>query len=377
MKKELATAILIAAYILVILYVCFRQIRSSRTGFEPLVPYTHNRIAETAPPDPARSAAASGTAERGAALPPETAPSTKTTASDSAASAPTETATASQTAALSVSYPLNLNTATFEELCTLPGIGEVLARAILEYRTQNGAFYNLRQMLEVPGIGEKRFEAIAGLLYIETKSSLPAETAPPTETQTSDSAAPAPSEPAIAAATTTLSVTYPLNLNTATFEELCTLPGIGEVMARAILEYRTQNGAFYNRRQLLNVPGIGEQRLEAIADLVYIENEQPLPTEAPLVEQPEEPPAEPETEPPANHFINLNTATAEELMQLPGCDAETADAILELRSLIGMFHNPLEIVMAEEVSDAMYVQWSPYLAVDDEGGTQLPMQPVT
>ena len=75
---------------------------------------------------------------------------------------------------------------------------------------------------------------------------------------------------------TELIVNYPLNLNTATFEELCTLPEIGEVLAQAILDYRDEIGGFINREQLLKISGIGQYRYSAIAPLLMIENEQPL-----------------------------------------------------------------------------------------------------
>ncbi len=61
-----------------------------------------------------------------------------------------------------------------------------------------------------------------------------------------------------------------VNLNTATEEELITLPGIGEVYARRILDYRAKNGSFSSVDQLLNVPGIGQKRLEDILDLITI-----------------------------------------------------------------------------------------------------------
>jgi competence protein ComEA len=61
-----------------------------------------------------------------------------------------------------------------------------------------------------------------------------------------------------------------LNLNTATAEELETLPGIGPVLAASILDYREQNGPFTTVDELLDVSGIGEARLEDIRDLVTV-----------------------------------------------------------------------------------------------------------
>lgn len=58
------------------------------------------------------------------------------------------------------SGPINLNTATREELMTLNGIGAVKADAILAYRAENGAFQSVDQLLEVSGIGEKTLEKL-------------------------------------------------------------------------------------------------------------------------------------------------------------------------------------------------------------------------
>ena len=62
----------------------------------------------------------------------------------------------------------------------------------------------------------------------------------------------------------------PVNLNTATVEELDTLPGIGPVTAAAILAWRDANGPFTSVEQLGDVDGIGPARLEKLRDLVHV-----------------------------------------------------------------------------------------------------------
>lgn len=62
---------------------------------------------------------------------------------------------------------ININTATLEELITLPGVGETIARNIVDYRQAHGAFTTIEALNEVPGIGEKRLEQIRTYITLE------------------------------------------------------------------------------------------------------------------------------------------------------------------------------------------------------------------
>lgn len=66
------------------------------------------------------------------------------------------------------------------------------------------------------------------------------------------------------------SATAPVNLNTADEPALDALPGVGPATAAAILEHRGKVGGFTSVEQLLDVPGIGEAKLEALRDLVTV-----------------------------------------------------------------------------------------------------------
>jgi competence protein ComEA len=61
-----------------------------------------------------------------------------------------------------------------------------------------------------------------------------------------------------------------VNLNTATEDELDTLPRIGPAMAQRIIEWRSANGRFTSVEDLLAVPGIGDKMLESLRTLVTL-----------------------------------------------------------------------------------------------------------
>ena len=65
------------------------------------------------------------------------------------------------------SKKVNINTATQEELDTLPGIGPSIASKIIDYREQNGKFNSIEEIKEVSGIGEAKYEKIKASITIK------------------------------------------------------------------------------------------------------------------------------------------------------------------------------------------------------------------
>jgi competence protein ComEA len=64
----------------------------------------------------------------------------------------------------SPSAPVDLNSATLEQLEALPGIGPVTAQKILDYRQQHGAFHSVNELQGVPGIGPAHMAQLKGLV---------------------------------------------------------------------------------------------------------------------------------------------------------------------------------------------------------------------
>lgn len=83
-----------------------------------------------------------------------------TTGSSAADVAPSSSTVAATTARI------NINTATSEQLETLPGIGPTIAQRIIDYRTQYGTYSTVYDLLEVEGIGEKTLEKIINQITV-------------------------------------------------------------------------------------------------------------------------------------------------------------------------------------------------------------------
>lgn len=88
------------------------------------------------------------------------------TASPEASSGVNEAAVETTEAAEENAGKINLNTANAEMLEELPGIGEVLAQRILDYRAANGSFSTVEELLDIDGIGEKTYEKIKDFVEV-------------------------------------------------------------------------------------------------------------------------------------------------------------------------------------------------------------------
>ncbi|CAL8297296.1 unnamed protein product [Lota lota] len=148
---------------------------------------------------------------------------------------------------------LNINTATEEELMTLPGVNRTVAQNIVEYRDCIGGFKKVEDLALVSGIGATKLEIIKVEICVSSRTS---------SSQHSPSSLRKDLEH--------LSCTG-MNINTATPAQLLSIRGITEKIARNIVTYRTEHGPFKSIEDLVRVEHINCSLLDKIRFQVFVE----------------------------------------------------------------------------------------------------------
>jgi len=296
-----------------------------------------------------------------------------------------------------VEFPIDINLANAEELMLIDGVGTVTAEKIISYRNMYGYFSDYTQLMNVDGIGEKKLDNLMDYIYISEEwlevttaytsavSETTVLTTTPTtkktvaETVTVSKATTVTTEDIVIIneefiedteeeteeqteytnkeyeydlkfkfeeTTTTRYVNFPLELNTASVEDLMCIDGIGQQTARNIVNYAQQFG-FYSVEDLLNVNGIGNSKLAAIMPYVYVNSYMLPPKEETYYQESE---VFTETEPVIQN-VNVNTCGKSELMQLPGIDEALADRIITFREEIGGFLKIEELTLVEGMTN--------------------------
>ena len=118
------------------------------------------------------------------------------------------------------------------------------------------------------------------------------------------------------------------NINDATQSDLLGVKGIGKKTAHRILAYRGEKGAFKKMAELLAVPRVGKKTLERLVCSFYVPEEGPLPCAG--VEAAD-----------SVAKININTADAKRLSQLPGIGKRKAVRIIQHREKNGWFNSAM------------------------------------
>jgi competence protein ComEA len=171
----------------------------------------------------------------------------------------------------------DLNTADQKELAQVPGVGPKMAEAIVDHRRAHGPFKSVDELRSVRGVGPITFEKVRNQFRIGAlPQAPPAETPPSPQPQAQPVpalvpvSAPAPAPRQASAGSKKLQAGEPpINVNTATADELQRLPGVGPVMASAIIAARAA-APFASVDDLRKVKGIGPKTLEKLRPFVVV-----------------------------------------------------------------------------------------------------------
>ncbi|MGI8908275.1 MAG: helix-hairpin-helix domain-containing protein [Candidatus Sumerlaeaceae bacterium] len=199
---------------------------------------------------------------------------------------------------------INVNSANAEALAAIPGIGPSLAEEIISYRNTHGGFRSVEELDGVKGIGASKLlkmrpyvavnDAVNSSPAVIAQQPMQAPGIMPGATELARqphqsaagpaTAVPKPYASALQQPQAALQIAQPppqatpvvysrsaapatalngiININTAGQQELETLKRVGPVIAKRIIEYRQQHGAFPNVNALEDVKGIGPKILE-------------------------------------------------------------------------------------------------------------------
>ena len=160
--------------------------------------------------------------------------------------------------------PVNLNSAGRAELVQIPGVGPTLADAILAHRKQHGRFESLEELDHLHGVGPKTLEKLRPWFSIGPGGA-PVVEEPVEKLERKPAAMTTTPSKKVTALETTI------NVNTATAEQLQTLPAIGVKMAERIISER-QKTPFKILEDLRRVSGIGVKTLEKLKPLVRFQD---------------------------------------------------------------------------------------------------------
>ncbi|KAH1178012.1 hypothetical protein KIL84_011714, partial [Mauremys mutica] len=157
---------------------------------------------------------------------------------------------------------LNINSATEEELMTLPGITRTVAQSIVEYREYIGGFKKVEDLALVSGVGAARLEQVKFEICVSSKGSS-AQHSPSSLRKD-----PNPEPPAHLAAAR-------LNINTATPAQLMSIRGVTEKIAHGIVDYRKEHGPFRSIEDLVKMDCINSSFLDKIRHQIFTERSRP------------------------------------------------------------------------------------------------------
>jgi competence protein ComEA len=196
---------------------------------------------------------------------------------------------------------VNINTADSTVLQTIPGVGPNTAEAILKFRGSSGPIHNWRDLTKIEGFGVQTAKSLKKhIKYGKENYKKPTSTS------------------------------GKININQANLRQLKSLPGVGAVTAKRILEYRETEGKFQTLSDLDKISGIGMGTIDNFADKITGVSGD--------ISSSRSGNSKSSSSGSSTGSININTAGQSELEKLPGVGSVTAKAIIKYRNNNGDFN---------------------------------------
>ena len=129
----------------------------------------------------------------------------------------------------------DINTARFDELMNVKGVGRTAAYEIIRHREKLGGFTSMEQLKDISCIDGEMYDILCSYFSVQTESAYD-------------------------------STGEKIDLNTATVRELASVDGISEKTAQNIVLYRKKYGDFVSISELMEVDGIGTELFQKIKD---------------------------------------------------------------------------------------------------------------
>lgn len=172
-----------------------------------------------------------------------------------------------------------------------------------------------------------------------------------------------------------------VDVNSAGEAALTALKGVGPVKASAIIEYRSRNGPFRSKEELLKVRGIGPATLSGLSDEITVGNAAGAgrsgsyaPEASASPEPVSETPSPAETPAPTGEYfdgesavpaiVNINEASKEELMTLWNVGEKRAEQIIKRRRIHGPFRSVKDIIKIKGIGEKTYQKNRLRMSVD-------------
>jgi competence protein ComEA len=167
---------------------------------------------------------------------------------------------------------VDLNEASRAELLQLPGVGDSLAERIEEYRDEHGGFRSVDELAAVHGVGPARLERLRPWVCVRDEPADDEEEPPARKGKPATMPRKVSSSGKNPGNTKGAKLKEPININTATAEQLQSLDGIGPTLAQRIIDARERK-QFKSVNDLRRVSGIGAKTVDRLRPYVTVGEE--------------------------------------------------------------------------------------------------------